>query len=44
LNLDELNYLALRMESFNRLEADQFFVGVSKLEEPTKKSLINAGR
>ncbi len=41
LNLDELNYLALRMESFNRLEADQFLIGVSKLKDPTERSLIN---
>ena len=41
LNLDELNYLAKRMDSFDRLEADQFLVGVSKLKDPTEKSLIN---
>lgn len=40
-NLDELNYLAKRMESFDTLEYDQFLIGISKLENPTEKDLIN---
>lgn len=40
-NLDELNYLAKRMESFNALEMDQFLIGISKLDNPTEKDLIN---
>ena len=30
-NLDELNYLGKRMESFDTLEYDQFLIGISKL-------------
>ena len=41
LNLDELNYLARRMESFDGLEYDQFLIGISKLKAPTEKDLIN---
>ena len=33
-NLDELNYLAKRMESFFDLEMDQFFIGISKRGQP----------
>lgn len=40
-NLDELNYLAKRMESFDDLEMDQFLIGITKLENPTEKDLIN---
>ena len=40
-NLDELNYLARRMESFDHNEYDQFLVGITKLENPTEKDLIN---
>lgn len=40
-NLDELNYLAKRMESFDSLEYDQFLVGITKLDSPTAKELIN---
>lgn len=31
-NLDELNYLAGRMESFDTLEYDQFLIGITKLD------------
>ena len=40
-DLDELNYLARRMESFDALEYDQFLVGITKLENPSMKDLIN---
>lgn len=40
-NLDKLNYLARRMESFDHNEYDQFLVGITKLENPTEKDLIN---
>lgn len=40
-NLDELNYLAKRMESFDYHEYDQFLIGVTKLENLTEKDLIN---
>lgn len=40
-NLDELNYLARRMESFDTIEYDQFLIGITKLENPTEKDLIN---
>ena len=40
-NLDELNYLGKRMESFGSLEYDQFLIGISKLEKPEVKDLIN---
>lgn len=40
-NLDELNYLAKRMESFDYNELDQFLIGITKLENPTDKDLIN---
>ena len=40
-DLDELNYLAKRMESFDSLEYDQFIIGISKLKAPTEKDLIN---
>lgn len=36
-NLDELNYLAKRMESFDYHEYDQFLIGITKLENPTEK-------
>ena len=40
-NLDELNYLARRMESFDTLEYDQFLIGISKLDIKEVKDLIN---
>ena len=40
-NLDELNYLARRMESFDTLEYDQFLIGISKLDSKEVKDLIN---
>ncbi len=40
-NLDEMNYLAKRMESFDALEMDQFLIGISKLDNPSPKDLIN---
>lgn len=40
-NLDELNYLARRMESFDYHENDQFLIGITKLKNPTEKNLIN---
>lgn len=40
-NLDELNYLARRMESFDTLEYDQFLIGVTKLDSKEVKDLIN---
>lgn len=40
-NLDELNYLARRVESFDYHEYDQFLIGITKLENPTEKDLIN---
>lgn len=41
LNLDEMNYLAKRMESFDDREMDQFLIGISKLDDPSLKNLIN---
>ena len=43
-NLDELNYLARRMESFDYHEYDQFLIGITKLENPTEKDLITVTR
>lgn len=40
-NLDELNYLARRMESFDYHENNQFLIGITKLGNPTEKDLIN---
>lgn len=40
-NLDELNYLARRMESFDTLEYDQFLIGITKLDSKEVKDLIN---
>lgn len=40
-NLDELNYLGKRMESFDTLEYDQFLIGVTKLDSKEVKDLIN---
>ena len=40
-NLDELNYLARRMESFDTFEYDQFLIGISKLDSKEVKDLIN---
>ena len=40
-NLDELNYLARRMGSFDTLEYDQFLIGISKLDSKEVKDLIN---
>ena len=36
-NLDELNYLARRMESFDYHEYDQFLIGITKLEKPHRE-------
>ena len=38
-NLDELNYLAKRMESFFDLEMDQFLIGISKMDNPDVKAV-----
>lgn len=38
-NLDELNYLAKRMESFSSREYDQFLIGLSKLDSKDVKDL-----
>lgn len=40
-DLDEINYLAKRMDSFDELEMDQFLIAISKTENPTVKDLIN---
>lgn len=40
-NLDELNYLARRMESFDTIEYDQFLIGITKLDSKEVKNLIN---
>ena len=40
-NLDELNYLSRRMESFDTLEYDQFLIGITKLDSKEVKDLIN---
>ena len=40
-NLDELNYLAKRMESFDYNEYDQFLIGITKLDSKEVKDLIN---
>ena len=40
-NLDEMNYLGKRMDSFDTLEMDQFLIGITKLSDPTVKDLIN---
>ena len=40
-NLDELNYLARKMGSFDTLEYDQFLIGISKLDSKEVKDLIN---
>lgn len=40
-NLDELNYLGKRMESFSTLDNDQFLIGISKLDSKEVKDLIN---
>lgn len=42
-NLDELNNLARRMESFFNLEMDPFLIGISKLDDPPEKDLIDRG-
>ncbi len=39
-NLDELNYLGKRMESFDTLEYDQFLIGITKLDSKEVKDLI----
>lgn len=39
--LDELKYLVIRMESFDYPEYNQFLIGITKLEPPTEKDLIN---
>ena len=40
-DLNEMNYLAKRLDSLDDLEMDQFLIGVSKLDEPSPKNLIN---
>ncbi len=40
-NLDEMNYLAKRMDSFDDREMDQFLIGISMMDEPSLKDLIN---
>lgn len=40
-NLDELNYLARRMESFDTIEYDQFLIDITKLDSKEVKNLIN---
>ncbi len=40
-NLDEMNYLGKRMDSFDTLETDQFLIGITKLSDPSVKDLIN---
>lgn len=40
-NLDEMNYLAKRLDSFDDREMDQFLIGISMQDEPSLKNLIN---
>ena len=40
-NLDEMNYLAKRMDSFDTREMDQFLIGISMLDDPSLKDYIN---
>ena len=40
-NLDEMNYLAKRLDSFDDREIDQFLIGISMQDEPSLKDLIN---
>ena len=40
-NLDEMNYLAKRLDSFDDREMDQFLIGISMQDEPSLKDLIN---
>ena len=40
-NLDEMNYLAKRLDSFDDREMDQFLIGISVQDEPSLKDLIN---
>ena len=40
-DLNEMNYLAKRLDSLDDLEMDQFLIGISKLDEPSLKNLIN---
>lgn len=42
-NLDELNYLSKRMESFDTIEYEQFLIGISKLDSKEVKDLIQQG-
>ena len=40
-NLYEMNYLAKRLDSFDTMEMDQFLIGISMLDDPSLKNLIN---
>ena len=40
-DLDEMNYLAKRLDSFDDREMDQFLIGISMQDEPSLKDLIN---
>lgn len=40
-DLDEMNYLAKRLDSFDDREMDQFLIGISMQDEPSLKNLIN---
>ena len=40
-DLDEMNYLAKRLDSFDDREMDQFLIGISTLDNPSLKNLIN---
>ncbi len=40
-DLDEMNYLAKRMDSFDDREMDQFLIGISMQDEPSLKNFIN---
>ena len=36
-----MNYLAKRLDSFDTMEMDQFLIGISMLDDPSLKNLIN---
>lgn len=40
-DLDEMNYLAKRLDSFDDREMNQFLIGISMQDEPSLKDLIN---
>ncbi len=40
-DLDEMNYLAKRLDSFDDREMDQFLIGISMQDEPSLKNFIN---